>query len=207
MGSDGLSNRFADLLRHGEAEGGSCFRGSRDDPLTEPGWAALHAATAAEVDGAAPAWGRVLTSPARRCAEFAQDLGRRLAVPVVEVPDLRERHFGAWEGRTAAEIPASELGAFWADPGGFTPPGAEPLGAFRRRVVAAWQVVLAAAAERQLVVTHGGVVRVIVGEVLGLSAASLLLLEVPHACRTRIRLPHGTGRPSLVGHGSCGQGS
>jgi alpha-ribazole phosphatase len=53
-------------------------------------------------------------------------------------------------------------------------------------------------AGRSLVVTHGGVIRVIVGEVLQMPPPALLLLEVPHACRTRIRLPVGDGLPSLV---------
>ncbi len=201
MCTDGRSNRLADLMRHGHAEGGSCFRGSRDDALTAQGWAALRAAAAPELEGLVPAWELVLTSPARRCADFARELGLRLTIPVVTVPALRERHFGTWEGRRAAEIPARELDAFWTDPGGFTPPGAEPFAAFRGRVATAWQGVLAAQARRQVVVTHGGVLRVILGEVLGLTDASLLLLEVPYACRTRIRLPDGAGLPSLVGHG------
>jgi broad specificity phosphatase PhoE len=199
--ADGLSSRMVELLRHGDAEGGACFRGSQDDPLTEHGWAALRAAMAPELCRAAPAWDQVLTSPARRCAEFALELGNRLDVPVTPLAVLRERHFGAWEGRTAAQIPAAELNAFWADPGGYTPPDAEPFADFRRRVATAWRDIQEAAARRQLVVTHGGVLRVIVGEVLGLADASLLLLEVPHACRTRIRLPDGAGLPSLVAHG------
>ncbi len=201
MGADGLSTRMVDLLRHGEAEGGACFRGSQDDLLTEQGWAALRVATAPELCGAAPAWDQVLTSPARRCADFARELGRRMEIPVIVQATLRERHFGAWEGCTAAQIPARALNAFWADPGGYTPPGAEPFSEFRRRVATAWWDIHEAEARRQLVVTHGGVLRVIVGEVLGLADASLLLLEVPHACRTRIRLPDGAGLPSLVAHG------
>jgi broad specificity phosphatase PhoE len=190
-----------DLLRHGDAAGGPCFRGSRDDPLTAQGWAQLRAATAPETAGDAPAWDLIVASPARRCADFARYLGRRLQIPVTEVRALAERHFGAWEGRAAADIATDELRAFWADPAAFTPPGAEPFADFRRRVVTAWQGLRHGPARRRLVVTHGGVVRVVVGEVLGLADASLLLLEVPHACRTRLRLPDGAGLPSLVAHG------
>lgn len=190
---------FADLLRHGEAAGGSCFRGSRDDPLTALGWAQLEAATA--TDAAAGHWDAVLCSPARRCAAFAEALAGRLDLPVTMLPALRERDFGAWEGKRAAELPEADLAAFWTDPAGFTPPGAEPLAAFRGRVAAGWRQVLGAPARRPLVVTHGGVVRAILGEVLGLADTALLLLEVPHACRSRIRLPVAGGLPSLVAHG------
>ncbi|MBK1629633.1 histidine phosphatase family protein [Thiohalocapsa halophila] len=203
MSSAAKLSRCVDLLRHGEAAGGACFRGSRDDPLTPAGWAQLEVATA--VDAAAGAWDRVLCSPAQRCAAFADVLGARLGVPVTALPALRERHFGAWEGQAAARLPAADLAAFWSDPAGFTPPGAEPLRDFRARVASGWQEVmtLTLSHRQPLVVTHGGVVRAILGEVLGLADASLLLLEVPHACRTRIRLPEpqAGGLPSLVAHG------
>ncbi|WP_295541130.1 histidine phosphatase family protein [uncultured Thiohalocapsa sp.] len=193
--------RWVDLLRHGEAAGGACFRGSRDDPLTAAGWAQLEAATA--TDAAAGYWDGVFCSPAQRCAAFAAALGERLGVPVTPLPALRERDFGAWEGQPADALPPADLAAFWTDPASFTPPGAEPLGDFRARVGAGWRAVMAQAGCRALVVTHGGVVRAILGDVLGLADASLLLLEVPHACRTRIRLPEpqAGGLASLVAHG------
>lgn len=201
MSEPGGAIRCVDLLRHGEAAGGACFRGSRDDPLTAAGWAQLEAATAA--DAAAGAWDLVLCSPAQRCAAFAVALGARLAVPVTELPGLRERDFGSWEGKAADTLPPADLAAFWTDPAGFTPPGAEPLTDFRARVAAAWQEMMRLSHRHPLVVTHGGVVRAILGEVLGLADASLLLMEVPHACRTRIRLPEprAGGLPSLVAHG------
>jgi broad specificity phosphatase PhoE len=143
----------------------------------------------------------VLTSPARRCAEFAREIGGRLGAPVTEVPALRERHFGDWEGQLAAALPLPDLKAFWRDPGGFTPPGAEPFDAFRARVIDAWRQVEVGPAARVLLVTHGGVVRVIVGSLLGMPADALLLLEVPNACRTRLRLPQGGGSASLISHG------
>jgi alpha-ribazole phosphatase len=188
--------RSIDLLRHGETEGGQRFRGSRDDPLTERGWSQLRAAT----DLDTPLWDRVLCSPSIRCAAFADELSDRLGIDATRMDGLRERHFGLWEGRSAAELPQADLGAFWADPIGFTPPGAEDFADFRRRVQDAWLDVTTFAG-RSLVVTHGGVIRVIVGEVLQMPPPALLLLEVPHACRTRIRLPIGDGLPSLVSHG------
>jgi broad specificity phosphatase PhoE len=52
--------------------------------------------------------------------------------------------------------------------------------------------------------THGGVIRVILGEILGLPDDRLILIEVPPACRTRVRLPREGGKPSLIAHGGSG---
>jgi len=194
-------DRFCDLLRHGEVEGGGRFRGSHDDPLTAVGWAQMQALIDAEAAAGRAGWERVLCSPARRCAEFAQRLGARRGLPVETLPAFRERGFGAWENRRADEIPIEELSRFWADPVGYDPPQAEPFSAFRDRVLQGWQQVLAGDARHPLIITHGGVIRVILGDILGLAAETLLLLEVPPACRTRLRLPAGDWRPSLMRHG------
>jgi alpha-ribazole phosphatase len=191
--------RIIDLLRHGEVEGGACFRGRSDDPLTTDGWSQLHAATRA--DAAQGAWDLIATSPLRRCAAFARALSQRHQVALSVMPALRERDFGAWEGLRADEIASDELGRFWADPASYNPPGAEPFAAFRARVLAGWDAVRDAGAGRMLVVTHGGVIRVIVGDLLGIPPPRLLLMEVPHACRTRLRVP-AEGLPTLVSHGS-----
>jgi broad specificity phosphatase PhoE len=234
-----IASRLVDLLRHGETEGGACFRGWRDDPLSEAGWAQLEQATsdlqaadpfrapssAAQVrqssrrpppgQSEAPcsarspappvAWERILCSPAQRCAAFAEALGQHRGLPVERHEAFRERGFGAWEGKRADQIPADALACFWADPSQYDPPDAEPFADFRQRVVAAWQALVEDAAHSgegpTLLITHGGVIRVILGEVLGLADARLLQLEVPPACRTRLRLPIGEGRPSLVSHG------
>ncbi len=214
-----MTDRFADLLRHGEPVGGGRFRSASDDPLTAGGTAAMTAAAAsawagAWADawagawagagaGAGAGWDRVLSSPARRCAGFAADLAGARGLPLEVWPELRERGWGAWEGLTAEQIPVADLARFWADPAGFTPTGAEPLAEFHRRIRSAWGRILAGPARHPLVVTHGGAVRSILGSVLDLPDADLILIEVPYACLTRLRLPAAPGRPSLMAHGPC----
>jgi len=191
------SESFVDLLRHGEVEGGARFRGERDDPLSALGWEQMQRATSV-----CPGWAQVVSSPARRCAEFARELAQRQGLTLTLMDGLRERAFGTWEGLTCAEIPLVELQRFWSDPVGYTPPGAEPFSAFRARVLEAWRGLLDGRAPQTLLITHGGVIRVLVAEVLGMTDAGLLLLEVPYACRTRVRIHPPPGRPSLVAHGS-----
>jgi broad specificity phosphatase PhoE len=203
-----MTDRFADLLRHGEPVGGGRFRSASDDPLTPAGASAMAAAVASAWTSAGAGWDRVLSSPALRCAGFAADLARDLALPLEVWPDLAERGWGVWEGLAAEQIPAADLARFWADPAGFTPTGAEPLAEFHRRIRSAWGRVLTGPARHPLVVTHGGAVRAILGAVLDLPDSALILIEVPYACLTRLRLPDAPGRPSLMAHGPCsGPGS
>ncbi len=192
-----MTDRFLDLLRHGEVQGGACFRGGSDDPLTGLGWEQMRRATAE-----APAWTRIHSSPARRCADFARHLAETCGAPLTLVDAFGERQFGAWEGRAAHQIPAAELAGFWNDPAVFTPPGGEPFADFRARVLRAWSELETTSEAHSLLVTHGGVIRVLIAAVLRMPDEAALLLEVPHACLTRIRLPAAPGRPSLMFHRS-----
>lgn len=167
---------FVALLRHGETQGGACFRGSSDDPLTPLGWEQMRAAA-----GGKP-WTRIVASPLKRCAEFAHELAARLAIPLELDERLQEMHFGAWEGRTAAELMESDSDAltrFWREPAVFSPPGAESLQAFQSRVLAAWRDLRqGAGGGRVLLVGHGGTIRTIVCDVLGHPPERLLELEL-----------------------------
>lgn len=197
---------IVDLLRHGMPQGGGRYRGSLDDPLAEEGWAQMW-----EAAGRNPPWSVVVTSPLRRCAEFAVALARRDGLPVEQDPRLREVGFGGWEGHRVAELLATDpepVRAYWRDPVAHPPPGGEPLPAFRERVVAAWETLLARHEARHvLLVGHGGVLRMLLAHVLEMPLAGVLRLEVPHASLTRIRVqPDINARrtASLVFHARTG---
>jgi alpha-ribazole phosphatase len=168
-----------DLLRHGETELGGGLRGSLDDALTEKGWQQMRAA----VIGQEP-WDRLVSSPLQRCARFAEELAAKLGLPVEFDEDLQELHFGAWEGQSAAalmETDAEALGLFWADPYAFTPPQGEPVAAFSARVLAAVARLHASyAGERLLLISHGGVMRLLLAQARGLPREQLLNVEVGH---------------------------
>lgn len=196
------SDRFIDLLRHGEVTGGARYRGSSNDPLTDSGWDQLRAVAAGR-----PEWDAVITSPARRCLEFARELSRARGIPLEVWPEIGERRFGDWENRFAADIPLEELKRLWADTPGFTPPGAEPFVQFSARVTGAWEQLLDRPFSHPLVLTHGGVIRILLGRVLSVPEQYLLLIEVPYASLSRMRVPTGEGLPSLVFHNgiaACG---
>jgi alpha-ribazole phosphatase len=168
-----------DLLRHGETELGGGLRGSLDDALTEKGWAQMRAAV---VEGGP--WDRIVSSPLQRCARFAAELGEQLNLSVHLDKDLQELHFGAWEGQSAAalmETDAEALGLFWADPYSFTPPQGEPVSEFSSRVLAAVaRLHNTYAGDRVLLISHGGVMRLLLAQARGLPREQLLNVEVAH---------------------------
>lgn len=179
-----------DLLRHGETELGGGLRGSLDDALTDTGWAQMRTAVA----GSGP-WDRIVSSPLQRCARFAEELAGQLALPLHLEADLQELHFGEWEGRSAAQLMETDgesLGLFWANPYAFTPPKGELLTAFSARVLTAVERLHQAyAGERVLLISHGGVMRLLLAQARGLPREQLLQVEVGHGALLTIQVSAG----------------
>lgn len=171
-----------DLLRHGETDAQG-FRGRSDDTLTETGWAQMRRG----VEGAGP-WASIVTSPLRRCADFARWFAADRGLPLRIEPRLIEYDFGAWEGRAPAEILRESPGAverFWADPWQYPPPGGETMENFETRVQEAWGD-LSIEPGPVLVVTHGGVIRLLLCQAQGLPRSQLLRLDVRHGALVRL---------------------
>jgi len=167
------------LLRHGEAVGGPRYRGSTDDPLTLAGWMQMVAA----IESVPIAWARIISSPLQRCAAFAAGLASHLQIPLQLEMRLRELDFGAWEGRTSAELLQHERPAllrFWADPVRYPPPQAETLAQLQARVLAVWRE-LREGPQPTLIISHGGPIRIILGHLQRLPLQRLLELDLPYA--------------------------
>lgn len=193
---------LVDLLRHGEPVGGSRYRGQRDDPLNDKGWEQMRA-----VVGDHRPWDRIVSSTLLRCSEFARELSTRHARPLELDDRLKEIGFGAWEGRTAAELRAENPGAFerfTSDPVAHRPAGAESLDDFCARVMAAWNEVLARhAGQRVLIVAHAGVMRMVLCNVLEIPLRRMFRIHVPNACLTRFSISEGATADNthLIFHG------
>lgn len=202
-----MSDRtIVDLLRHGEPEGGPKIRGCGvDDPLSELGWRQMQGAVA----GGTP-WTRILSSPMRRCREFAEHLARDTGLPLAVDTDLREVGFGRWEGFSRHALGEREPGAWHAfehDPVGKRPADAETLETFQARVMNALLGHLERfPGETTLVVCHGGVIRAVTAAALALPLTSLYRMQVDYAHLTRIALPHGAADapPRLLWHNRPG---
>lgn len=190
-----------DLMRHGEPVGGRKYRGQMNDPLSDKGWAQMR-----EAVGDHCPWQIVVSSPLLRCAEFSRELAGRHQLPLVIDHRLTELGFGAWEGRTADELIAENpdiLMKFRSDPITHAPPGAEPLAAFQRRILAAWDVMIEThRGKNVLVVTHAGVIRMLVAHVLNIPLTHVFRLQVFSASISRIRVEQDGGQilPQLLFH-------
>ncbi len=185
-----------DMIRHGEPRGGRRYRGRLDDPLSDKGWQQMWATVADP-----PPWEQIISSPMARCREFAHSLGEKLAIPVTQDERLREVGFGAWEGKTAAEIKRRDPGViarFYADPVNNRPRGAEPLDAFSQRVNRAFADALSNYAGRHiLIVAHAGVIRAVIARLVDAPPGAMYRIAVENAALIRVRAD-GERPPTLV---------
>jgi broad specificity phosphatase PhoE len=158
------------LIRHGQTEWSRAGRhtGRTDVPLTEQGQRDADAVRE-ELAGVAPSL--VLCSPMLR----ARDTARRAGLTPDDVTDdLREWDYGAWEGRTTAEIReelADPTWLVWDHP---VPPGQTPgeqlddVAARVDRVIGRCSPVLVQGGDCVLV-AHGHVLRILTARWLGLA--------------------------------------
>jgi alpha-ribazole phosphatase len=188
-----------DLLRHGEPVGGRRFRGQSDDPLSELGWRQMW-----EALGDKAPWQHIVSSPLQRCNAFAQAVADRHGLPLSLEPRFKEIGFGEWEGFTPEEIQqrdAERYRRYRDDPAAFMPAGAEPMDAFVTRVAHAWEELCSAQQGRHvLMVCHAGVIRAVLGIVLGMTPEKLFRIQVDYASISRITIAPAQ-LPTLVFHG------
>lgn len=91
---------------------------------------------------------------------------------------LKEAHYGDWQGTLAADLPRVDAGGLSArtrDPFRWRPQGGESYEDLMARAVP-W---LESIERDTVVVSHGGVSRVLRGHILGLNLKSVPLLDVP----------------------------
>lgn len=174
-----MTNTRLWLIRHGEPAPevrGRCY-GRLDIGLSEEG--RRQAERAAERLRGEP-FAAIYSSPRRRALESAEILAGPHACGVSCEEDLREIDFGDLEGLTYDEIAARhpELYRRWMErPTEVEFPNGESFPALRLRVRSAMAALLNRhAGECVALVTHGGVIRVVLAEALGMPPANLFCI-------------------------------
>src|SRR5262245_22987963 len=173
------------FVRHGETDWNRAgrFQGQRDIPLNARGCAqaARNGQVLAEILGAGTAALDYVASPLLRARETMEIIRQELALPRPGYRTderLREIHYGHWEGRLWEELPHADPEGYAArliDPWGWQPAGGESYRMLSERV-AHW---LAEITNDAVVVSHGGVSKVLRGLVLQLGVAEIASLDVP----------------------------
>jgi len=200
--SNSIVTTTVDLLRHGDVEGGKKYRGQLDEPLSELGWSQLRQATKNKQP-----WQQVITSPLRRCADFAQEFAKSAGLAIRIEHQFKEVSFGDWEGKTADEILATDtacITSYWRDPINTSPPNGENLLSFEARVVKAWENMLTEfKGQHILLLSHAGVMRILLCHLLAMPLSELFKLDVALAKASRIQIQHVDGEswPQLIFHG------
>lgn len=189
------------LLRHPEPEAsvrGRCY-GSLDVALSPEGIRQAHAVagTLAQIPFAA-----IYASPRRRCQQATGILANGRTCAVETGAALRELDFGDFEGRTYDEIAAKypEMYQQWMEhPTETQFPGGESFGEMSVRVIAVARELRSRHAGHSIaLVTHGGVIRIILAEALGMAAANIFRIGQRYGAINLIRYFEDTPLVELV---------
>ena len=160
------------LIRHGETAWNleQRVQGQLDPPLNERGRQQSQAAADRLAQVKLDA---LYASDLKRAAEGAELVAAPHRLRPILASELRERHFGALQGYTLADA-AQECGS-WYDSWSRNrlnqaPPGGETHGEMTERVMEfIWGIIEERPGEAVAVVTHGGPIKALVCEMLGIS--------------------------------------
>ncbi|MES2264136.1 MAG: histidine phosphatase family protein [Pseudomonadota bacterium] len=163
------------LIRHPQplVAPGICYGGT-DLAVAADEVARVHAALRASLPAGAP----IYSSPLRRCAELAKNLG----TPILD-PRLAEMHFGAWEMRSWDDIARAEIDAWAADLVHYRPGGGENVLQVATRVAAFHAELARLPHEQVVVICHAGTIRLLTACRAGRAPADIALAaaRAPHA--------------------------
>lgn len=165
------------LWRHGDIESHGRLIGATDAPLTDRGWRQTHTAwSSISADQPVSA---LASSPRLRCLEPALQFAEAADLALTVEDGLSEMHFGQWENQllTALALPSD-----WSQQvaaGTLVIPEGESVAAFSQRVGVAFRVWLEnSTGAHRVLLTHGGVIAVILAMCLGISLEAAQRISV-----------------------------
>jgi len=183
------------LLRHAKVNGPAALYGHTDiAPQLEQNKCLL--AALVQTQQLTP-YDLVISSPLQRCYLLAEQFSNESKIPLACLNNFKEMNFGDFDGVAFDDINFDNISQsnnqdwlrlekFWQDPGRATLPNGEPLAQFHHRVITAWLRLITQqfsylSSEKKsskiLLVTHGGVIRMILSHVLQLDWQSAALQQ------------------------------
>ena len=185
------------LIRHGEtALNVARVLQPADTPLSARG---IEQAEALAARLASMNLGAIVSSDLPRALRTAQAIAAATGAPIETTPLLQERSFGDWRGQPYDGMPINPLTMNEA------PPGGESAADFAHRVALAFALVVQRQAEtglRTAVVTHGMLIRVLLGAHVRLPAGVALPTHFGNTCLSIIdaRPPHAASLVNCTAH-------
>ena len=167
------------LIRHGETEGAEKrrYKGSIDVPLSKNGIRQMDLLSA-YIPNPLTA---VYSSDLQRAIKSAEVIAKPHSLTPIIVPSLRERNFGIWEGMSFDEIREKyplEFDAWAGNPLRFSPMGGESTVEVKERVIDALDKILNTHEKEQIaIVSHGGVIRIMLCHFLGIPLENIFRIE------------------------------
>ncbi|MCI4626423.1 MAG: histidine phosphatase family protein [Candidatus Magnetoovum sp. WYHC-5] len=192
------------LIRHGATEGDDSsssnrqmrrFRGHKDVLLSEKGKGQIEAAVKnieqTVVDYGPPlSINKLYSSDLSRAVMSASIISRHFRIESAQVAAFRERNFGSWEGLSLEEIQnlyTEDLKNWKQDPSNFAPTGGESTAEVAKRVLPAFDGILAENAGKVIAIAaHGNVNRIIICHTLGIDFKHMFRIEQDYACINRL---------------------
>ncbi len=177
------------LIRHGKTLGAAALNGRTDVAVAKKTQQEICQKLLEQYE-----FTQVVSSPLRRCWELGKLLHQtKPSLSLQSVAAFQELDFGRYDG-----VPYDELGenwrdleAFWQAPEKVTLPGAEPLSLGFARVQLAWQQLVSGCQTDTALIAHGGTIRFILADVLGVNWANpkwYSTLEIANQSVTHIEI-------------------
>ena len=163
------------LLRHGTPLKGRIYRGNLiNDPLSEEGWNQMKSSVADL------SFDTIVTSPMKRCSEFADYISKRSKIPYSIIEDFKEIGFGDWQGKTSHQIGEEIVERFKNDPINNPINNAENLYDFQSKVIKNYLEILdnLNPQNKLLIIAHAGVIRVIKSYILKLPIEKMFTMNI-----------------------------
>ena len=201
--NSGSSHGVVYLLRHGVIEtqaGGRRFIGWQDTMLNETGhgqaraWAEYFSGKGLEA---------IYSSDLSRCLETARIIGARCFLEPEAFSALREIRLGQWEGRRFKTIQKLHPQAFQKrgdDIGNYRPPGGESFRDLQERVWPVFETIVRQVSNRILIVTHAGVIRVLLCRILGMPLENLFRIGQAYGALNIVDVMQESCRLQAVNH-------
>jgi len=171
------------LIRHGDTvdeNGKKIYKGWLDIPLSKEGRERIKVTSCILSRYSIDA---VYASDLSRAVESANIIASCYGLSVNIIKGLREINLGKWEGLSFDEQYHDGFKRWLEDPLSYTPPNGEPLYEASERVLMALKDIINEKIQNSIaIVTHAGVIRIIIAEILGIKPSYMYRIAQDYGC-------------------------